>query len=214
MNVLPGRGNGRAPARGVGQMRDVLRFGDVDRDLATLTERLAPSVVEVRAGSGVGAGTIWRADGLIVTNDHVVPHRQAEIRFSDGRTIRGTVLARDPGNDLAVVSVDLGGLPAVQARRDPVRPGELVVAMGHPFGVRHAVAVGIVSAATRAVDESGRQLIRADVPIGPGSSGGPLVDALSRVVGIAAMVGGGLALAVPSQLAEGLVRAVVARAAA
>jgi serine protease Do len=195
-------------------MRGQRQFGDVDSDVAALASRLAPSVVEIRAGSGIGAGTIWSEDGLIVTNDHVVPHDRAEICLADGRVVTGRVVARDPGNDLAVITVNLPGLPAAPARRDPIRPGELVVAIGHPFGVRYAVAVGIVSTVTGAIEESGRRLIRADVPIGPGSSGGPLVDAFGRVVGINAMVGGGLALAVPSGLAEGLVRAVVARAAA
>ena len=195
-------------------MRGQQRFGDVDRDAAELASRLAPSVVEIRAGSGVGAGTIWRPDGLIVTNDHVVPFGRAEIRLADGRTAIGQVLARDPGNDLAVIEVGLGGLPAVDTRRDPVRPGELVMAIGPPFGVRYAVALGIVSTAAGTVEGFERPLIRADVPIGPGNSGGPLVDAIGRVVGINAMVGGGMALAVPSTLAEGLVRAVIARAAA
>jgi serine protease Do len=195
-------------------MRGQQRFGDVDRDAEELARRLAPSVVEVRAGSGAGAGTIWRQDGLIVTNDHVVPFDRAEIRLADGRTAFGQVLARDPRNDLAVIEVGLGGLPAVETRRDPVRPGELVMAIGHPFGVRYAVALGIVTTAAGVVNDFQRPLIRADVPIWPGNSGGPLVDAIGRVVGINAMVGGGMAFAVPSKLAEGLVRAVIARAAA
>lgn len=190
------------------------RFGELDRDAAGLAERLAPAVVEIRAGSGIGAGTIWRPDGLIVTNHHVVPYGRAEIRLADGRTTIGAVLARDPRNDLAVMGVGLGGLAAVNARPDPVRPGELVMAIGHPFGVRYAVALGIVATTAGLVTGFDRPLIQADIPIGPGSSGGPLVDATGRVVGINAMVGGGLALAVPSELAERLVRAVVARAAA
>jgi serine protease Do len=195
-------------------MRGHQQFGDVDRDAAELASRLAPSVVEVRAGGGAGAGTIWRADGLIVTNDHVVPSGRAEVKLADGRAAIGQVLARDPKNDLAVIGVTLGDLVAVETRRDPVRPGELVMAIGHPFGVRHAVAIGIVSTAAGTVAGFERSLIRADVPIGPGNSGGPLVDAIGRVVGLNAMVGGGMALAVPSNLAEGLVRAVIARAAA
>ena len=195
-------------------MRGQLSFGSFDRDAEELAERLAPSVVEVRAGSGIGAGTIWRSDGLIVTNDHVVPHDRAEIGLADGRTAIGQVVARDPRNDLAVIGIGLGGLSAVDARLDPVRPGELVMAIGHPFGVRYAVALGIISATMGAVEGFDRPLIRADVSIGPGNSGGPLVDALGRVVGINAMVGGGLALAVPSALADGLVRAALAPAAA
>ena len=195
-------------------MRGQQQFGELDRDAAELVGRLAPSVVEVRAGSGVGAGTIWRPDGLIVTNHHVVPFDRAEIRLADGRAAIGEVVARDPRNDLAVIGVGLSGLPAVDTRRDQVRPGELVMAIGHPFGVRYAVALGIVATTAGVVAGFDRPLIQADVPIGPGNSGGPLVDAIGRVIGINAMVGGGLALAVPSALAEGLVRAVVARAAA
>jgi S1-C subfamily serine protease len=196
------------------EMRGQQRFGDVDRDAEELVGRLTPSVVEIRAGSGVGAGTIWRADGLIVTNHHVVPWDRAAVNLADGLTVEGEVLARDPRNDLAVLAVGLSGLPAVTVRRDPVRPGELALAIGHPWGVRHAAALGIVSTATSKVEGFERALIRADVPIGPGNSGGPLVDALGRVIGINTMVGGGMALAVPGTLAEGLVRAVIARAAA
>jgi len=195
-------------------MRGQQQFGDVDRDAAELAGRLAPSVAEVRAGSGVGAGTIWRSDGLIVTNHHVVPFGRAEIRLADGRTGIGQVVARDPQNDLAVIETSLDRLPAVQIRRDPVRPGELAMAIGHPFGVRYAVALGIVATTAGIVRGFERPLIQADVPIGPGNSGGPLVDSIGRVIGINAMVGGGLALAVPSYLAEGPVRAVIARAAA
>src|SRR3954451_13603479 len=104
----------------------VERLDSLDRAASDLASRVAPSVVEVRAGSGVGAGTIWRAHGLIVTNDHVVPHDRAEIRLADGRSALGQVVARDLGNDLAVVSIGLGGLPAAEARVGEVRPGELV----------------------------------------------------------------------------------------
>jgi S1-C subfamily serine protease len=195
-------------------MAGVKQMYDLDRDASALASRLAPSVVEVRAGSGVGAGTIWRAHGLIVTNDHVVPHERAEIRLADGRATLGHVVARDLRNDLAVVSIGLDNLPVAETRTTPVRPGELVLAVGHPFGVRYAVALGIVSTAHAVVEGMERPLIRADVAIGPGNSGGPLVDAAGRVIGINAMIGGGLALAVPSRLAEGLVRAVLAQAAA
>ena len=195
-------------------MGGVERMHYFDREASALASLVAPSVVEVRAGSGVGAGTIWRAHGLIVTNDHVVPHERAEIRLADGRSAIGHVVARDLRNDLAVVSVGLGGLPAANARTEPVRTGELVLAIGHPFGVRYAVALGIVSTAAVEIEGIERPLIRADVSIGPGNSGGPLVDAAGRVIGINAMIGGGLALAVPSRQAEGLVRAVLARAAA
>jgi S1-C subfamily serine protease len=189
-------------------------FLDLDQGVAELASRIAPSVVEVRAGSGIGAGTIWRPDGLIVTNDHVVPHDRVEVGLTDGRVLAGRVVARDGDNDLAVVSVPVGGLPAVVARESPVRPGELVLAIGHPFGVRYAVSLGIVATTSATVGGARRPLIRADVLLGPGNSGGPLVDAHGEVIGVNAMIGGGMALAVPSRLAEALVRAVLAHAAA
>src|SRR4051794_41639759 len=102
-------------------MGGVERLHSLDRAASDLASRLAPSVVEIGAGSGVGAGTIWRADGLIVTNDHVVPHDRAEIRLTDGRVTVGQVLARDLKNDLAVVSVGFSGLPAAEIRTEPVR---------------------------------------------------------------------------------------------
>jgi serine protease Do len=185
-----------------------------DRGSGDLASRIAPSVVEVRAGNGIGAGTIWRSDGLIVTNDHVAQADRVWVGLADGRTAVGEVVARDPRNDLAVVSIGLSGLPAVTPRIAPVRPGELALALGHPFGVRYAAALGIVATTSAPASETGRQLIQADVRLGPGNSGGPLVDAIGLVIGVNAMIGGGLALAVPSRLAEALVRAVVAHAAA
>ena len=180
---------------------------------AELAERLQRSVVEVRtAGAGQGAGTIWRADGAIVTNHHVVPHDRAEVILADGRRLTATVVARDPGNDLALLEVAAQDLPAAAiGDASRLQGGELVIAIGHPFGMRGAVTLGVVSAAmpTRPVPLPVRDLIRADVLLGPGNSGGPLADARGRVVGINAMVVGGMALAVPSHLVE---RLVVARA--
>ncbi|HLZ68715.1 MAG TPA: trypsin-like peptidase domain-containing protein [Dehalococcoidia bacterium] len=178
-------------------------------DLADVAERVRAGVVEVRtANHGGGAGTIWRPDGIILTNHHVAPRERAEVRLADGRELAATVVARDAENDVAALRVAATGLPAV-ARRDAatLRPGELVLAVGHPFGVRHAVSLGVVSAAPVAGGHEQRELIRADVLLGPGNSGGPLADAHGRVVGLNAMVMGGLALAVPGHVADRLLGA-------
>ncbi|HZQ38957.1 MAG TPA: trypsin-like peptidase domain-containing protein [Dehalococcoidia bacterium] len=178
-------------------------------DLANVAEAVRRSVVEVRtANHGGGAGTIWRADGIILTNHHVAPRDRAEVRLPDGRELAASVFARDPENDIAALRVQASGLPAL-GRRDAatLRPGELVLAVGHPFGVRHAVSLGVLSAAPAPNGHERRELIRADVLLGPGNSGGPLVDARGRVVGLNAMVMGGLALAVPGHLAERLLGA-------
>ncbi len=178
-------------------------------DLASVAEAVRRSVVEVRtANHGGGAGTIWRPDGIILTNHHVAPRERAEVRLADGRELAASVIARDPENDIAALRVQASGLPALE-RRDAatLRPGELVLAVGHPFGVRHAVSLGVVSATPAANGPECRELIRADVLLGPGNSGGPLVDARGRVAGLNAMVMGGLALAVPGHLAERLLGA-------
>jgi len=182
---------------------------------AGLVDDLRRRVVEVGSGRGFGAGTIWDPSGLIVTNHHVVPTDLARVRFADGTAADGRVLIRDVVNDLAVLRVDRRGLPAVEWR-DPftLRAGEIMVAVGHPHGLSGAIAMGVLLSANIQPVEGGRALIRAGVGLAPGNSGGPLADAAGRVVGINAMVGGGLALAVPGHLAEGLVRAVAGRRAA
>ncbi len=192
-----------------------LATGDPSPGLATfvaaaseLAERVRASVAEIRPpGGGAGAGTIWRSDGTLVTNSHVAARDVADVVLPDGRRFSASVVAREQRQDLAVLKIDADSLPAISlgdARR--LRVGELVLAVGHPFGIRGAVTVGVVSTApSRDPAAQGRELVRADVLLGPGNSGGPLVDARGRVVGINAMVAGGLALAVPSYLAEQLV---------
>ena len=181
--------------------------GGIEAAASAMAERVCAFVAEVRTrGGGAGAGTVWRPDGTIVTNHHVVPRDQAEVTLPDGRQLPAQVVARDPRNDLAVLEIAATGLTAAvagDARR--LRVGELVLAVGHPFGLRCAVTVGVVSAPLSApAPDGGRELVRADVLLGPGNSGGPLTDARGRVVGINAMVAGGMALAVPSHVVERL----------
>jgi serine protease Do len=174
--------------------------------LADIAQQVHRGVARVRSGRGFGSGTVWRADGIVVTNHHVVPGDGAEIALEDGRSFSGGVIARDTANDLAVLRVGAEDLPALPVRdARTLRPGELVVAVGHPVGMVGAASIGIVTVplpARPAEDE--RELIRADVLLRPGNSGGPLVDSAGRVVGVNAMVAGGLALSVPSHLVERL----------
>ncbi|HEV8633067.1 MAG TPA: trypsin-like peptidase domain-containing protein [Chloroflexota bacterium] len=186
----------------------VTHLSDLGTAASEVAERLRPSVVEIANGHGHGAGTIWRADGLIATNHHVVPGDGARVRLADGRTLDAATVARDPANDLALLKVEAQGLPAAaggDARR--LRAGEIVLAIGHPYGNRGSLTIGIVVAplADRYPEQT-RELVRAAVLLGPGNSGGPLADARGRVVGINSMVAGGLALAVPSHLVERLLR--------
>ncbi len=171
---------------------------DLERDFAALAARLGASTVGIHSagGRGSGSGVIWSADGRIVTNAHVARSRIVDVEFADGRRIAGTVEQRDERRDLAAIRVATHGLTPVLPR-DPhdLRVGEIVVAFGHPLGVRNVLTTGILHAPHRT---SGFAFVRADVRLAPGNSGGALADAQGRVIGINSMVAGSLALAVPA----------------
>ena len=173
---------------------------------AVVAERVGPSVAVVGQWGGNGAGVVWRPDGLIVTNRHVVRGDNAGVLLADGRRLAGRVVARHPERDLALLKVDADGLPAVEVGdSSTVRPGQIVLAIGHPIGFKGAVTAGIVVAAGQAATPEGPRTgdwIQADVTLLPGNSGGPLVDAWGRVVGINTMVSGELSLAIPSLAVE------------
>jgi len=170
-----------------------------ERELEELAGRLrAVTVQVVTGGTSAGSGVIWHEDGLVITNAHVATRPDPLVRLADGRTLAARVFLRDPQLDLAALDVGVRGLPVVKIGDErTLRPGELVVAMGHPLGVTGALAMGIVHAGpTRGW--RGTQWIRADIRLAPGNSGGPLADVQGRVVGLNAMVMGGLGYAVPS----------------
>lgn len=187
---------------------------EIDAELNALYERVCPSVVQVYRGNGNGAGTIWREDGLIVTNNHVAGQStMLQIVMSDGRQLEGRVTARDRERDLALVDVDATGLPAAKIGDSTrVRPGQLVITVGHPYGQTNFLTAGIICAAGQAATEHGPRsgdLIQMDARIAPGSSGGPLVDINGRVLGINAMVAGQLSMAIPSAAVERFVAGLV-----
>ena len=163
---------------------------------SSLAARLAGITVEVRgrgasAGGPAGAGVVWRADGLILTNAHVAKGGVAVV-LPDRRVLPARLAARDVEHDLAALVVEATGLSAAEiGDSDALRVGELVLAVGNPLGVIRALSAGLVHA-------TGRGFIQADLRLAPGSSGGPLADASGRVVGLNAMIVGGLAVAVPS----------------
>ena len=177
-------------------------------ELMRLIEHVKPGIVQVRnEGRGAGTGIIWRPDGTIVTNHHVVPDDETTIQvyLSDGRVLNAQVIDRNPKLDLAVLKVtadNLVALPAGASSR--LRVGELVFAIGHPWGQRWVATAGIVSGVgTLKASEDARtsQHIKSDVRIAPGYSGGPLLDAQGKVVGINAMIfGGDLAVSIPSDV--------------
>jgi serine protease Do len=165
--------------------------------LAEVGESLRRVTVQIRNGShSHGSGVIWSAEGTIVTNAHVVAAAEPVVELWDGRTLPGRLVRRDPSRDLAVVLIDGGNLPAAVPASDlDLRPGMLVMALGHPFGVRDALSLGVLHDAPR----GGRtRWLRADVRLAPGNSGGPLADATGRVLGLNTMIVDGLAHAIPS----------------
>ncbi|MEP7380922.1 MAG: trypsin-like peptidase domain-containing protein [Gemmatimonadota bacterium] len=164
--------------------------------LATLVRSFT---VEIRGRSGpsLGSGVVWQSDGLIVTNAHVVRDQRPIISVGDSGEMEGRVLAVDQRRDLALLSVDAAGLRAAPIGDvESLRPGSLVLALGHPMGVANAMSLGVVHTIT--TRRGMPRYIVADLRLAPGNSGGPLVDIAGRVVGINAMIMGGLGVAIPS----------------
>lgn len=183
-----------------------------------MVDRVRDSVVSIESRGGFGAGVVWDSKGWIVTNDHVVQRSESRVTFQDGSNEIGRVLARDPAHDLALVSVpNIVGFAIERGDARTLRPGDALLAVGHPLGLRDAASFGIVSG-TGGVNWMGRpasELLQADLRLAPGNSGGPVVNASGQLVGIASMVlSPGIALAVPIQIVHAFVREVEAKLAA
>lgn len=179
---------------------------DAGAGLTELASGLAAVTVQIRMrghDGGTGSGIVWRADGLIVTNAHVARGERATVELSDGRVLDARLERRDPRRDLALLRVDAGGLRQARlgdSRR--LRPGDVVVACGHPFGMSNVVTVGVVHRVIAHPRAAGLSWVGADIALAPGNSGGPLADADGAVVGVNAMIVGGLGVAVPAHVVE------------
>jgi serine protease Do len=183
-------------------------------DMAHVIDGVRASLVRVNYGQGHGAGTIWHADGLIVTNAHVVgsldavrggPRRGAgrygqpagqpsiTVTLADGRAMPAKLLAMDAERDIAALSIDAHDLPTAQIGDSrKLAPGEWVFAVGHPWGVIGAASGGVVIGAGADLPEitRGKDWIVINLKVRPGNSGGPLVDAKGRLVGINTLLTG------------------------
>jgi serine protease Do len=180
-----------------------------------LVQRVMPSLVIVRGHRfGAGAGIVWDANGLILTNNHVVGRRTPVVILQNDREYESRLLARDPDVDLALLSIDATGLTPLQPASISPRVGEMVFAFGHPWGQRNTVTRGIVSALISAQNRRGDTLpvVRSDAPLAPGNSGGPLVNAKGEVVGINAMIiGGDQSVSIAASVVKDFVSKVLAR---
>lgn len=156
-----------------------------------IVNRVEPEVVTVLTHSGLGSGVIYRANGVILTDDHVVKgSKTVEVAFADGQRVGGQVIAADPDTDLSLVRVKRTRLPAARFQTAPPAVGSLAVVLGSPLGLENSVTAGIVSGLHRSIPSSGQQasalvdLMQTDAPISPGNSGGAVVNGQGKVIGI------------------------------
>ncbi|HEY8118345.1 MAG TPA: Do family serine endopeptidase [Methylophilaceae bacterium] len=169
--------------------------------------------------SSLGSGVIVNSQGLILTNHHVVEAAdEIEVALADGRTIPARVVGTDPETDLAVLKVNLKDLPAITfANPEKVSVGDVVLAIGNPFGVGQTVTQGIISALGR--NHLGintfENFIQTDAPINPGNSGGALIDTQGNLVGVNSAIysrsGGsmGIGFAIPVSLAKQVMEQII-----
>jgi len=159
--------------------------------VARAIDAVAPAVVKLEVGrQGAGSGFLFTADGLTITNSHVV-HGATHVRvtFADGETARGEVLGEDPDTDVAVVRIAGNRLPfASLGDSGALRVGQIAIAIGNPYGFDCTVTTGVISALGRTLRaRSGRlmdDVLQTDAALNPGNSGGPLVTSAGEVIGV------------------------------
>ncbi|MBI2869453.1 MAG: trypsin-like peptidase domain-containing protein [Chloroflexi bacterium] len=167
--------------------------------VTSIYESASPAVVEVqvtqpagiggRGQSGLGSGFLVDDQGNILTNNHVVDGAASvRVQFRDGRTVAASVVGVDPGNDLALIRVDPAEVSGITPLRlgdsDAVRPGEMAIALGNPYGLSASITVGVISGVGRSLGTGLTGLLQTDAAINPGNSGGPLLNTDGEVIGI------------------------------
>nr|BFE67654.1 hypothetical protein GCM10020092_009550 [Actinoplanes digitatis] len=198
--------------------------------MAGVADQVMPSVVTVRVTGAIGSGFVVSPDGYVITNDHVVEGSDGtmSVSFSDGSSTSATVVGRDPESDIAVIKVAKKNLTVVRlGDSDSIAVGDPVLAFGSPLALVNTVTQGIVSALDRTIqagDPGGTvryyAAIQTDAAVNQGNSGGPLVDAAGRVVGVNSVirsVGGsdteagniGLAFAIPINQAKRVAKDII-----
>ncbi|MCC6492479.1 MAG: trypsin-like peptidase domain-containing protein [Pirellulales bacterium] len=191
------------------------QLDQVSHAFRMIAQLVGPSVVNVRTargrGEGQGSGVIVDSEGYIVTNNHVVDGVDtAEIQLSDGRRGSASVIGADPLTDIAVLKTEMNDLAAAEwGDSSRLQVGDIVWALGSPFGLQKSITFGILSAKERRGITGSRviqEFLQTDAAVNPGNSGGPLVDHQGRIVGINTAIIGpsyqGISFSVPSELAK------------
>lgn len=182
-----------------------------NNDMSAVISSVQRSLVQLTNGRrGSGAGTIWHADGLILTNAHVVQQHAPQVTLWDGRTYPSQLLAYDEKRDLAALCIQESNLPTIELGNSKrLRAGQWVVAVGHPWGVIGAASAGAIIDVGVPVEWARYpiELIQVGVQLRPGHSGGPLVDGNGRLVGINTMISGPLVgMAIPLHVIKAFLR--------
>jgi len=221
----------RAEVAAINEALPELKIGSMGKLFTLLARKVSPSVVhietdrefmvggelaallgpQIRQQQGQASGVIVDEEGYIVTNYHVVANAdEIRVRLPDGRTRVAEPIGSDPKNDLAVVKIEADGLiPAPWGNSDKLEVGEMVWALGNPFGLDNTLTFGIVSAKDRRVRNAQspyQEYLQTDAAVNPGNSGGPLVNMIGEIIGINTAIVGptyqGISFAIPSTLAK------------
>lgn len=185
--------------------------------IAGVAEKVAPSVVRVGSGRrGVGSGVVWSKDGYIVTSSHVVGRLGAvEVGLTDGRTYEAKVVGQDPYSDVALLKIEADALKPIEpGDSENLKAGQFVLALANSFGRQPSVTSGIITSARRTIrgwwGTMMEDVVVTDAPLNPGYSGGPLVNASGKMVGLSAAYVYSRGIAVPvntiKTIAERLMR--------
>jgi len=206
-----------------------------DEEVNMVAEEVLPSVVNIRVTvtrkdifgnkqeiEGVGSGIIYKEDGYIITNNHVVGEAtEIIVTLADGKEFPAELVGADANTDIAVIKIDAKGLkPAAFTSIENVKIGQIAIALGSPFGLQKSVTLGVISALERDIPALGGTipmvgLLQTDATINPGNSGGPLVNSDGQVMGINTIIfstsgsSSGVGFAIPSDIAVNIARQII-----
>jgi len=179
-----------------------------------LADKVAPAVVRVRSGRGFGSGVVWSEEGYVLTCSHVVGRASTvEVGLEKDQSDEAKVVGHDPNSDMALLKVEKKGLKPIElGDSEQIKVGQLVFAFANPFGRRPSTTSGIVTTARTALGwgrGAMENMIVTDAPLNPGYSGGPLVDASGRMIGLNVAYANSRGIAIPINAAKEIVNSLI-----